>query len=114
MDRFEHRHIGPNAFNIKQMCQTVGVDDLQELVKKTVPDSITIQRPTRLGKALTETETLNRIREIGSKNKVFKSYLGMGYYSSITPPVILRNVMENPGWYTQVLLLLWTVYSIST
>ncbi|KAJ3364898.1 hypothetical protein HDU91_002385 [Kappamyces sp. JEL0680] len=83
------------------MCRVVGVDGLEDLVNKTIPTSIHIKAPTRLGKALTESETLQRIKEIASKNKVFKSYLGMGYYASITPPVILRNVMENPGWYTQ-------------
>ena len=83
------------------MCELIGVQDLNDLVSKTVPAAITIKKHTRLGGALTETETLNRIREIASENKVFKSYLGLGYYASITPPVILRNIMENPGWYTQ-------------
>ena len=83
------------------MCQSIGVEDLNELVAKTVPAAITIKNHTRLGGALTETETLQRIKEIAAENKVFKSYLGCGYYSSITPPVILRNIMENPGWYTQ-------------
>lgn len=84
------------------MCKKVNVKDLDDLVNKTVPRSIHIENPTKLGVALSETETLNRIREIGSKNKIYKSYLGMGYYNTHTPQVILRNVMENPGWYTQV------------
>lgn len=76
-----------------KMCKTVGVDGLEDLVNKALPVSIHIQTPTRLGKALTESETLVRIKEIADKNKVFKSYLGLGYYNAITPPVILRNVM---------------------
>ena len=101
LDSFENRHIGPSPQGITKMCQAIGVEDLNELVSKTVPAAITIKQHTRLGSALTETETLERIKEIAHANKVFKSYLGCGYYASITPPVILRNIMENPGWYTQ-------------
>lgn len=85
------------------MCKVVGVSNLDDLVSKTVPPAINIKNPTRLGKALSETETIARIKEIAAKNKVFKSYLGLGYSAAHTPAVILRNVMENPGWYTQVL-----------
>jgi hypothetical protein len=104
LDTFDRRHLGPNDAQVKDMCRVVGVDGLEDLVNKTIPATIHSKKSTRLGKALTESETLARIKEIASKNKVFKSYLGMGYYSAITPPVILRNVMENPGWYTQVRL----------
>jgi glycine dehydrogenase len=83
------------------MLKKVGVNTLSELVKKTIPGSIHIANPTRLGAALSETETLARIKEIASQNKVYRSYIGMGYVGTNTPPIILRNVMENPGWYTQ-------------
>ncbi|KAJ3192800.1 glycine decarboxylase subunit P [Irineochytrium annulatum] len=83
------------------MCETVGVKDLDALVAKCVPDSIRIKNATRLGKGLTETETIERLRYIAGQNKVFRSFIGMGYAGTVTPPVILRNVMENPAWYTQ-------------
>ena len=85
------------------MCKVVGVDSLEALVAKTVPENISIQNLTRLGPGLTESEALAEIKRIASKNKVMRSYIGMGYNGTITPPVILRNIMENPGWYTQVI-----------
>lgn len=94
--------MGPGDKDVSKMCKVVGVDGLEDLVNKSMPVAIHIKSPTRLGKPLTESETLTRINEIAALNKVYKSYLGLGYYPSITPPVILRNVMENPGWYTQV------------
>ncbi|KAI9197243.1 glycine cleavage system P-protein-domain-containing protein [Polychytrium aggregatum] len=100
-DSFPRRHIGPNDSDVAEMCKVVGVKDLADLVNKTVPEAIHVVKGTKLGPAVPETETLAILREIASKNKIFKSYIGMGYYSSITPPVILRNIMENPGWYTQ-------------
>ena len=102
LDTFPRRHIGPEPIEIEQMCQAVGTASLQDLVNKTVPPAIHVQKPTRLGAGITETEVLARLRELGSENKIYKSYLGMGYAGSLTPLVILRNVMENPGWYTQV------------
>ncbi|KAJ3034029.1 glycine decarboxylase subunit P [Rhizophlyctis rosea] len=83
------------------MCKTLGVSSLDELVEKTVPAQIRIQTPTNLGPGVPEMEVLERLKYIASKNKVFKSYIGMGYTGTITPKVILRNIMENPGWYTQ-------------
>ncbi|KAI8906816.1 glycine cleavage system P-protein-domain-containing protein [Gorgonomyces haynaldii] len=83
------------------MCKQVGVKNLDELVGKTVPASIRLEKPTQLGQPMTESEVLVRIKEIASQNKIFKTYIGLGYTGTITPPVILRNIMENPGWYTQ-------------
>ena len=103
LDSFQRRHLGPDDKEVVKMCKVVGVDGLEDLVNKSIPVAIHTNSPTRLGKPLTESETLARVNEIASLNKVYKSYLGLGYYSSITPPVILRNVMENPGWYTQVI-----------
>ncbi len=102
LDTFDRRHLGPADKDVAKMCKFVGVDGLEDLVNKSMPVAIHTNSPTRLGKPLTESETLTRINEIASLNKVYKSYLGLGYYPTITPPVILRNVMENPGWYTQV------------
>ena len=102
LDTFSRRHIGPTDEEIVEMCKVVGYEDLEHFTKASIPESIRIQNKTRLGPALTETEALESLREIASKNKVFRSYIGMGYADCITPPVILRNIMENPAWYTQV------------
>ncbi|KAH6564486.1 hypothetical protein BASA50_005985 [Batrachochytrium salamandrivorans] len=101
LDTFARRHIGPTNAEIQKMCKVIGVDSLEALVAKTVPANIAIESPTRLGPGLTESEALLEIKHIASKNKVLRSYIGTGYTGTITPPVILRNIMENPGWYTQ-------------
>ncbi|KAJ3399019.1 hypothetical protein HDV05_002122, partial [Chytridiales sp. JEL 0842] len=101
LDTFPRRHIGPSDADIAEMCKVIGVKDLDELVKKTVPDSITIQNATKLGPGMSEIEVLQRLKYIAQKNKVLKSFIGMGYASAVTPFVILRNIMENPAWYTQ-------------
>jgi glycine dehydrogenase len=99
---FASRHIGPEDSEISTMCKTVGVNDLDDLVKKALPNNILLEKPTNLGPAVSETETLERLREISKLNKVFRSYIGMGYNNTITPPVFLRNIFESPSWYTQV------------
>ena len=99
-DKFADRHIGPRENEIPQMLRTVGVDSLDGLIKETVPPSIMIDKPLDLPEAMSEYEYLNHIREIGAKNKQFHSFIGMGYYGTVIPSVILRNVLENPGWYT--------------
>ncbi len=99
-DRFEHRHIGPDAAEAKEMLNTVGVKDLDELIDQAVPSNIRLKKPLQVDTAMSEYEYLNHITELGSKNKVFKSYIGQGYYNTITPAVIRRNILENPGWYT--------------
>jgi glycine dehydrogenase len=83
------------------MLFTCGIHSLDELVKQTIPSAIRLKHPLELKPAMTETEFLAHAGELAKKNKVYKSYIGMGYYDTIVPPVILRNVLENPGWYTQ-------------
>ena len=100
-DIFQDRHIGPNPEEQALMLSVIGTATLDSLIDETVPKQIQLTKPLKLKKATSETEFLAQLREIADKNKVYKSYIGMGYYDTITPPVILRNVMENPGWYTQ-------------
>ena len=100
-NEFHGRHIGPSAADSIAMLQTIGVSSLEELISKTVPDSIRIKEPLDIPAAIGEYEYLSELRKVASKNKLFKTYIGQGYYGTITPSVILRNVFENPGWYTQ-------------
>ncbi len=99
-DRFVNRHIGPNANEVAAMLKVVGYDSLDALVEATVPQAIRFERALDLPAARSEHGLLNEMRELAAKNEVFKSYIGMGYYDTVTPPVIQRNVVENPGWYT--------------
>ncbi|MEW5799945.1 MAG: aminomethyl-transferring glycine dehydrogenase [Bacteroidota bacterium] len=99
-DTFEPRHNGSGKEDLDAMLKTIGVESLDQLIEQTVPKHIRLESPMKLSKPMSEQEALNYLRSIASKNKVFKSYIGMGYYGTITPPVILRNIMENPGWYT--------------
>ena len=98
---FTGRHIGPTEQETNAMLTTIGVTSLEELISKTVPASIRLKKPLKLPAAQSEFEYLNELKKIAAKNKVFKSYIGQGYNNTITPSVILRNVFENPGWYTQ-------------
>ncbi len=100
-EAFENRHIAPNADDTKKMLETVGVNTLDQLIEETVPAKIRLKNPLNLPKALSEFDYLNNLKVTASKNKVFKSYIGQGYYDTITPGVIQRNILENPGWYTQ-------------
>ncbi len=100
-EAFENRHIAPNADDTKKMLETVGVNTLDQLIEETVPAKIRLKNPLNLPKALSEFDYLNNLKITASKNKVFKSYIGQGYYDTITPGVIQRNILENPGWYTQ-------------
>ena len=99
---FASRHIGPTNSEIDYMLQTLGYKTLKEFVSKVVPQSIAIKSKLEesLPKALSETEAIAALRDRASKNKVFRSLIGMGYYGTITPAVVLRNVTENPAWYT--------------
>lgn len=97
---FSRRHIGPTPADIEQMLQAVGVSTLDELVEQTVPASIREAAPLDIGPGLSETEMLARMRAIANKNQVFTSLIGQGYYGTILPPVIQRNLLENPAWYT--------------
>lgn len=100
-DIFEPRHIGPGKEETAEMLSVIGVESLDDLIAQTIPEHIRLESPMKLGKAMTESEALNSMRATAQRNKLYKSYIGMGYYGTITPPVILRNIMENPGWYTQ-------------
>ena len=100
-DRFENRHIGPNEAETDKMLKAIGCDSLDSLIQETIPDSIRLGKSLDLPEAMSEYEYLNHLKQLASENKVFRSYIGMGYYGTITPPVILRNLFENPGWYTQ-------------
>src|SRR3954469_7596243 len=98
---FHRRHIGPDEKQTQEMLKTIGVKTIEELIDRTVPSSIRMQHELNIPAAMSENEYLNHIKDVSLKNKVFKNYIGQGYYDTITPSVILRNVFENPGWYTQ-------------
>ena len=100
-DVFVRRHIGPSPEEQASMLKAMGLESLDALVSETVPASIRMKKPLALPPGLTEAALLERARELGARNEVWRSYLGMGYADCITPPVILRNVLQNPGWYTQ-------------
>ncbi|MFY0674217.1 MAG: aminomethyl-transferring glycine dehydrogenase [Bacteroidia bacterium] len=100
-EHFEARHIGPNALETQEMLNKIGVSSMDELIDQTVPSNIRRKDEMKLDAPLSEYKLLNTLKASASQNQVFKSYLGMGYYDTIIPPVILRNVLENPGWYTQ-------------
>ncbi len=99
-DSFAYRHIGPREEDVKDMLKAVGVDSMDTLINETVPKHIRLKQDLNLTEAYTEHEFLGRIRDIGRKNKVFKTYIGLGYHPTILPGVIQRNILENPGWYT--------------
>jgi glycine dehydrogenase len=98
---FRNRHIGPRKEETARMLHAIGEPDLDTLIGKTVPGAIRMERPLRLPEAMSEFEYLKHIAEIGQRNNIFRNYIGQGYYDTITPSVILRNIFENPGWYTQ-------------
>jgi glycine dehydrogenase len=99
-EHFQLRHIGPGKEDLNKMLSTIGVDSLDELIDRTIPDRIRLERELKLGNGMTEYEYLNYLRELSFKNKLYKTYIGLGYYASIMPAVIQRNILENPSWYT--------------
>jgi len=99
-ERFSTRHIGPDEKQIEEMLKASGAESIKQLLDETIPEGIRLEKPLDLPDPLSEVDYISHIKETASKNKVFKSYIGMGYYDTILPHVILRNVMENPGWYT--------------
>jgi glycine dehydrogenase len=99
-DEFIQRHIGPDAAETAAMLNELGVDSIEALIAQTVPADIRLTTPLATGPARTEAEALAVLKQAAAKNKMFKSYIGMGYHPTLTPNVILRNVLENPGWYT--------------
>ena len=97
---FSLRHIGPRKSEINEMLEELGLKNIDELIEKTIPESIHVKSELNIGNGLDEFSLLKKIKSIASKNKVARSYIGTGYYGTITPPVIQRNILENPGWYT--------------
>ncbi|MGN7721545.1 aminomethyl-transferring glycine dehydrogenase [Chitinophaga sp. 22620] len=100
-NEFIGRHIGPNEAETRAMLGKIGIGSLDELIDRTVPSAIRMKKDLDIPEAVSEFTYLSQLKDISLKNKVFKSYIGQGYYDTITPSVILRNVFENPGWYTQ-------------
>ncbi len=99
-DNFSQRHLGPSKTDIEKMLQKIGVGSLDELVEKTIPASIFNKEPLKLPDEIDEHTYLQNMREIAGKNKMFKSYIGLGYYNTLLPSAIKRNILENPNWYT--------------
>ncbi|MFT3687392.1 MAG: aminomethyl-transferring glycine dehydrogenase [Phycisphaerales bacterium] len=99
-DAFALRHIGPRESDLNHMFKTIGVENFEQLIYETIPDDIRLKSDLNLDAPMTEYEYLTHIQELGKKNKVFKSYIGLGYHPTIVPAVIQRNIFENPGWYT--------------
>lgn len=100
LSSFAPRHIGPNSDDIEQMLKVLGFPSLDALIDQTVPQTIRLKQPLKLPEAESEYAALTSLKKVAAKNQVFRSYIGMGYYDTITPPVIGRNILENPGWYT--------------
>ena len=99
-DAFALRHIGPRESDLNHMFKTIGVETMDQLIYETIPNDIRLKSDLNLDAPMTEYEYLTHIQELGKKNKVFKSYIGLGYHPTIVPAVIQRNIFENPGWYT--------------
>ncbi|MFY7666449.1 aminomethyl-transferring glycine dehydrogenase [Flavobacterium sp.] len=98
--QFALRHIGPREEEVSQMLETIGVESVDQLIYETVPSDILLKTPLNLPPAMSEFEYLDHITELGKQNKIFESYLGLGYHQCVVPAVIQRNIFENPGWYT--------------
>ena len=99
-NNFDSRHNGPRETEIQTMLKTIGVESLETLIEDTVPSKIRFNEPMPLPRGMNEFEYINHLKSIANKNKIFRTYIGMGYYNTITPGVIQRNILENPGWYT--------------
>jgi glycine dehydrogenase len=97
---FQQRHIGVAADSVSEMLEVLGISSLDQLINDTVPQTIRLGRSLDVPDAESEYNALRMLKAIASQNKVYRSYIGMGYSNCITPPVILRNILENPGWYT--------------
>src|SRR5580693_2720432 len=100
-DLFAARHIGPDAAEEAEMLRALGVASLEALLAETVPPEIRLRAPLDLAAPVGEAEVLRELRALADQNQIWKSFIGLGYYDCFTPPVIQRNILENPGWYTQ-------------
>jgi glycine dehydrogenase len=100
LNSFARRHIGPSEAEVAEMLNELGFEGLDSLINAAVPKNIRLDRQLKLPEAKSETEALAELRAISRKNKLARSFIGAGYYDCITPPVIQRNILENPGWYT--------------
>ncbi len=99
-DQFVNRHNGPSKKDIDLMLKKTGVNSVDELINQIIPDNIRLKKPLKVAAAVTEFQYLKNLRKLAAKNKVFRTYIGLGYNGTIVPPVIQRNILENPGWYT--------------
>jgi glycine dehydrogenase len=99
-NNFIHRHNGPKAGDLSKMLDTIGVKSLDELINQTIPAAIRLEKPLNLGEGMNEYEYVEHLQKLASRNKIYRTYIGMGYYNTILPGVIQRNILENPGWYT--------------
>ena len=100
-NEYAYRHIGPDSQERKEMLETIGVGSLDELIDKTVPKNIRLKQKLNLKKGKSEFAFFDGLKKMAYQNEVFKSFIGLGYYDTTTPSVILRNIFDNPGWYTQ-------------
>src|SRR6218665_319502 len=100
-ESFADRHIGPDSKEVQGMLKTLGLGSLDELIDQTVPPAIRSKEPLKMTGAWSEYDALSALESIASKNQLFRSFIGMGYHDTQTPLVILRNILQNPGWYTQ-------------
>ena len=99
-NNFATRHNGPQPQDVEKMLGVIGVKSIDELIDKTIPQQIRLKNDLDLPLGMNEFEYLNHIKAIADKNKIYRSYIGMGYYNTILPAVLQRNILENPGWYT--------------
>ncbi|MCL1822230.1 MAG: glycine dehydrogenase (aminomethyl-transferring), partial [Prolixibacteraceae bacterium] len=99
-DKFVDRHIGPRNNEVAMMLEEIGFSSMEELINQVIPGHIRLKEPLKLEEGLSERKYYRKVLDLASKNKVYNTYIGMGFYDSITPSVILRNVLENPSWYT--------------
>ena len=98
--KFSDRHIGPRSNDVKEMLSQVNASSIDKLINETIPAQIHLEREMSLPDALSESRFIEHMKDIAKKNKNYRSYIGMGYFNTILPGVIQRNILENPGWYT--------------
>lgn len=99
-EQFAHRHHGNDTTAINEMLNTIGAESIDQLIDETIPEGIRLSEKLNLPEAVSEVDFLAEFKELASKNKIYSSFIGMGYYDTHVPKVILRNILENPAWYT--------------